>query len=502
MTSSFLGNGITNGMPHDIPAHTQFVLIPHLCDSVCAHLIHPDIAQCLRVCQHWFEAFRPYLWTRLDLSDYQLFHRFIASTAIPDDEDAATEVLKQLSKVAPLEQLELKPTPRSLASNLKARAIQTGSPLAGMEYSYYLAMLKSTSNTLRDNHNQYFRDLLRIPHGTIRNCGLIESLQVDFHSRLSPCNIVGSPSDISITEALYSMIPPLPVLVPGVRKMDFHQYDLGKDLGVDLEMGATIEQLSSLSLLHASHQQSVFMSFLSQCENLVRLSLVCVGSETLADNLAFYCPVLEELELKCGRGRDGGSATTGSKDHNFHCSDRAIARLILSATCFAGLNNDLDSMAMVAQRTGGGPTQRQLKKFSVNNFYNIGQKSIEALVKAHPRLEALSIKNCPSVKSDYWHLLLSSLSRLREADFQSEGEHGHESAWAQTGLREWSSGVQQFIPVRYCRFWSKVSRRRNLKLCILGYSATLLIWSSYRSCGSVTICWAMDAELAHPIIAE
>ncbi|KAG0038595.1 hypothetical protein BGZ82_011489 [Podila clonocystis] len=316
-----------------------------------------------------------------------------------------------------------------------------------MEYSYYLAMPKSTSNTLRDNHSQYFRDLLRMPHGTIRNSGWIESLQVDFHSRLSPCNIVGSPSDILMTEALYSMILPLSVLVPGVRTMDFHRYDSGKDLGVDMEMGATIEQLSSLSLLHASHQQSVFMSFLSQCENLVKLSLVCVGSETVADNLAFYCPVLEELELKCGRGRDGGSATSGSKHYNFHCSDRVIARLILSATCFAGLDNDLGSMALVAQRGGGGPTQRQLKKFAVNNFYKFGQKSIEALVQVHPRLEALSIKNCQSVKSDYWHLLFSSLSRLREADFQSEGEYGHKTAWTQTGLREWSSGVPQFIPV-------------------------------------------------------
>ncbi|KAF9303824.1 hypothetical protein BGZ74_002968 [Mortierella antarctica] len=466
--TSFPGNSIS-GMPHALlPAHAQLVLIPHLRDSVYAHLTRPDIIQCLRVCQSWSEAFKPYLWNRLDLSDYQLFHRFITSAVVPDDEDPATEALKQLSKDALLhnKQAGLEQqirTPHSLASTLKTQAIQTGSPLAWMEYSYYLAMPASVSNTLGANHTQSLLALLRMPHGTIRNSGLIESLQVEFHSRLSPCSIMGSPSEILMTDALTSAIPPLPVLVPGVHTMDFHQDDNAwgaKDLGVmDKGTGAMLEQLSSLSLLPASHQQSAFMSFLSQCENLVRLSLVCVGSEAVADNLAFYCPLLEELELKCRRksglatttttSGGGKGAKTGSKDYNFHCSDRAIARLILSATSFAGLlhDDDLDSLAFVVQGQGG-PPERQLKKFAVDNVDRFGPKSIEALVQAHPRLEALSIKNCQSVKSDHWHLLLSSLACLREADFQSEGEHdGHKSARAQTGLREWSSGIPQFIPV-------------------------------------------------------
>ncbi|KAG0091502.1 hypothetical protein BGZ92_000534 [Podila epicladia] len=425
MTSSFPGNSIS-GVPHALlPAHAQFVLIPHLRDYVYAHLTRADIIQCLRVCQSWSEAFKPYLWNHLDLSDYQLFHRFITSTVIPDDEDPATEVLKRLSKDALLKQagLEQIKSPHCLASMLKTQAIQTGSPLAWMEYSYYLAMPASVSNTLRANHTQSLLDLLRMPHGTIRNSGLIESLQVEFHSRLSPCSIVGSPSDILITDALYSTIPSLPVLVPGVHTMDFHQYD---DLG-DRDI---LEQLSSLSLLPVSHQQSAFMSFLSQCENL-------------------------ELELKCRR-KSGAAATTGggrgektgSKDYNFHCSDRAIARLILSATSFAGLlqDDDLNSLASVVQGQGG-PPERQLKKFAVDNVDRFGQKSIEALVQAHPKLEVLSIKNCQSVKSDHWHLLLSSLACLREADFQSEGGLLHKSALAQTGLREWRSGIPQFIPV-------------------------------------------------------
>ncbi|KAG0326076.1 hypothetical protein BG000_001540 [Podila horticola] len=462
--TSLPGNSINIGMPHFPPAHAQFILIPHLCDSVSAHLSRSDIAQCLRVCQSWSDAFKPYLWTRLDLSDYQLFHRFITSAVIPDDEDPATAVFKQLSKEALQEPPDPEPktTPHSLASKLKECAIQTGSSLAWMEYSYYLAMPASVSRTLCGNHNRSLLDLLRMPHGMIRNSCLIVSLQVEFHSRLAPCSIVGSPSDIMIADA-YSTIPTLPVLVPGVHTMDFHHYDnTGKNLGVDMDMamGATLEQLSSLSLLPASHQQSAFMSFLSQCENLVRLSLVCVGSETVADNLAFYCPVLEELELKCRRkcaltmmtpttttAGGGRSAKTGSKDYNFHCSDRAIARLILSATSFVGFlhENDVDSNAFVAQ--GQGPPQRQLKKFAVDNVDRFGQKSIEALVRAHPRLEVLSIKNCQSVKSDHWHLLLNSLVCLREADFQSEGEHGHKSARAQTGLRERSSGILQFVPV-------------------------------------------------------
>ncbi|KAG0096882.1 hypothetical protein BGZ93_003831 [Podila epicladia] len=372
MTSSFPGNSIS-GVPHALlPAHAQFVLIPHLRDYVYAHLTRADIIQCLRVCQSWSEAFKPYLWNHLDLSDYQLFHRFITSTVIPDDEDPATEVLKRLSKDALLKQagLEQIKSPHCLASMLKTQAIQTGSPLAWMEYSYYLAMPASVSNTLRANHTQSLLDLLRMPHGTIRNSGLIESLQVEFHSRLSPCSIVGSPSDILITDALYSTIPSLPVLVPGVHTMDFHQYD---DLG-DRDI---LEQLSSLSLLPVSHQQSAFMSFLSQCENL---------------------------------------------------------------------DDDLNSLASVVQGQGG-PPERQLKKFAVDNVDRFGQKSIEALVQAHPKLEVLSIKNCQSVKSDHWHLLLSSLACLREADFQSEGGLLHKSALAQTGLREWRSGIPQFIPV-------------------------------------------------------
>lgn len=450
-------------MPQGLPPHAQFVLIPHLCDTVCAHLSPSDIAQCIRVCESWCEVFKPYLWTHLDLSDYQLFHRFITSAVIPDNDDPTNEVLQKYSK--DLEEQDLPPSTslHSLASNLKARAIRTGSPLAWMEYSYCLAMPQSISTTLGDDHNQSLLHLLRVPHGTIRNSFLIRSLQVEFHSRLAPCSIVGPHSDdnsMMVSDAVYSTVPSLlPMLVPGCNKLTsttktttahFHQYESsGKNVG--LEMGVSQEQQSSLSSLPASHQQSAFMSFLSQCENLVRLSLVCVGSEAVAENLAFYCPVLEELELKCHRksgatAMTGGRGEKGSNNYNFHCSDRAIARLILSATSFAGLDTDLDTMAFMQQ---GASPQRQLKKFAVDNVDRFGQKCVEALVQAHPRLEHLAIKNCESVKSDHWHLLLSSLTCLKEADFQSEGEQGahNKSARAQTGLREWKSGILQFIPV-------------------------------------------------------
>jgi len=337
-----------------------------------------------------------------------------------------------------------------------------------MEYSFYLAMPQSICATLGDNHNRSLLHLLRIPHGTIRNSFLIQSLQVEFHSRLAPCSIVGPHSNDStmmVSDTLHTRIPPLPFQVPGTNKLTtatttthFHQYvNLGRNSVV--EMGVSQEQLSSLSLLPASHQQSAFMSFLSQCENLVRLSLVCVGSEAVAENLAFYCPVLEELELKCRR--KSGTTTTaaattttttgrgdekGGKNYNLHCSDRAIARLILSATSFAGFDTDLDTIAYTQQ---GASPQRQLKKFAVDNVDQFGQKCVQALVHAHPRLEYLAIKNCESVKSDHWHLLLSSFTCLREADFQSEGEQEaySKSARAQTGLREWKSGIPQFVPV-------------------------------------------------------